>query len=85
MSTLTDLAKTANARKRIRELAAGQKTEPKFPAYLQRIRAVELLERLSTIEARELLAEIANGYPEAALTKDAAQALRRVKRPAPNP
>lgn len=32
LSMLADLAKTADARKRIREFAAGQKTEPKFPA-----------------------------------------------------
>lgn len=52
---------------------------------MQRIRTLELLERLNTNEAKELLTELGSGYPEAALTKDAAQALRRLERFAPKP
>jgi hypothetical protein len=42
------------------------------------VRALELLERIATEDARKLLAELAKGAPEAALTVEAKAALERV-------
>jgi hypothetical protein len=45
---------------------------------LRPTRAVELLERLGTPEARQALAALAGGAPEAPLTLQAKAALRRL-------
>jgi WD40 repeat protein len=45
---------------------------------LRRLRAVQLLERLGTPEARALLSEVAKGLPEARLTWEAKAALARL-------
>jgi WD40 repeat protein len=47
---------------------------------LRGIRAVEVLERAATPEARKLLRELAAGAPDARLTQDAKAALRRLTR-----
>jgi WD40 repeat protein len=47
---------------------------------LQAVRAVEVLERVGTSAARELLASLAEGAPSAVLTQDALRALRRMKK-----
>src|SRR5262249_54538840 len=51
---------------------------------LAQSRALALLERAGTSQARELLATLAGGAPEARLTREAQAALRRLaQRPAP--
>lgn len=42
--------------------------------------SVQVLERIGTPEARELLAELAKGQPEARLTQEAQAALQHLKR-----
>src|SRR5205085_2720286 len=45
---------------------------------LRQARAVEVLERAGTADARKVLARLAAGAPGAALTRDASAALRRL-------
>jgi hypothetical protein len=49
-------------------------------ARLQSQRAVEVLERLDTAAARDVLRELAEGYAEANLTRDVKSVLRRIDR-----
>jgi WD40 repeat protein len=46
---------------------------------LRKMRAVEVLERIGSEEAREVLRQLGKGPAEAALTRDAAGALRRIE------
>jgi hypothetical protein len=48
-------------------------------------RAVEVLERAGTAEARQLLEHLAEGEPEAFLTREARAALDRSARRGPRP
>ena len=53
---------------------------------LREVRAIAVLERAATPEARKLLADLAGGNPEARLTREAKAALKRLAaRPAPVP
>ena len=47
---------------------------------LRAIRAVEVLERIGTPAARAVLADLAEGLPDAALTRETGQSLRRLGR-----
>ena len=47
----------------------------------RQLRAVELLERIATPAARDVLSELAKGAAEAPLTREAAAALERLRRP----
>jgi hypothetical protein len=54
------------------------------PEALRGLRALEALERIATAEARQVLTGLAGGAPDARLTREASEALRRLgKRPAP--
>ena len=66
----------AEVRRRLDELLsrAGQWTKDDLRAR----RALRVLERLSTVEARRCLERLAAGAPEAWLTEDAKAALQRV-------
>jgi WD40 repeat protein len=67
------------ARQRLEQLLeklAGPVTNPE---QVQSLRAVEVLERLATPEARALLTELAKGAPAARLTQDAQSAVKRLK------
>jgi hypothetical protein len=65
--------------KRIEQLLARMKAVPS-PEQLRVTRAVEVLERIGTPEAREHLRELANGAAGAWLTREAEEALSRLRR-----
>jgi RNA polymerase sigma factor (sigma-70 family) len=68
-------------RKRAKELLDEIfKTEPS-PPWLQHLRAVEVLERIGTSEAKEILRELATRAPETRLTREANASLDRLARP----
>jgi WD40 repeat protein len=50
------------------------------PEKLRQLRALEVLEHIATPEAKRLLTRIANGTPEARLTREAKEALQRLDR-----
>jgi RNA polymerase sigma factor (sigma-70 family) len=64
-------------RRRIEKLLDA--TEQLSPEKLREIRAVEMLERIDTREAADLLRELAGGGPSARLTREAAEACQRLQ------
>ena len=66
-------------RKRIEELVAKAKGHTLSPAQLQVVRAVEVLERAGTPEAKKLLQTLAKGAAGALETVEAQAALERLK------
>jgi hypothetical protein len=73
----TDLS--AEQRRRIEEALATLTDVPQAHA-LRDLRAVEVLERMGSAEAKSLLEMLANGAPEARLTREAEAALQRLAR-----
>jgi WD40 repeat protein len=67
------------ARKRIEELLEKCKGQSLAPAQLQVVRAVEVLERIGTREAREILERLAKGPTGALETNEARATLERMK------
>jgi predicted NACHT family NTPase len=65
-------------RRRLKKLL-GQMWSPS-PEQLRSLRALEALELAGTLEARQLLQKIADGAPEARLTREAKAALERLAR-----
>jgi RNA polymerase sigma factor (sigma-70 family) len=70
---------SAEARRRI-EAVLDRLDPARSPNALREIRAVEVLERVGTPEARQLLAKLSRGAPVARLTQEAKASLERVKR-----
>jgi hypothetical protein len=70
-------------RKRVEELLAKVKQPITDPTILQVIRAVEVLERISSPAARQLLEELAQGDPDARLTREAHASLDRLRNKGP--
>jgi WD40 repeat protein len=68
------------ASRRIQELLVGIKSMPPLPDQLRAIRAVEVLERIGSREARDFLRELADGSEGAHLTSYAREALDRTNR-----
>jgi hypothetical protein len=68
-------------RNRVEELRARIRSAPPAPELLRGLRAVELLTRIATPEARALLVGLAAGAPEATLTHAAADALAKLDPP----
>jgi hypothetical protein len=66
-------------RRRIERLLARLDAAATAPEVLRPSRAVAVLARLGTPEARELLRRLSKGAPEAALTRQARAALRRAR------
>jgi RNA polymerase sigma factor (sigma-70 family) len=64
-------------RRRIEEVLATV-TDLDSPEKLQQLRALEVLERIGNDEARSVLKALAEGTPEARLTRDAKSALQRL-------
>jgi dipeptidyl aminopeptidase/acylaminoacyl peptidase len=70
------------ARRRIEALLEKQRGPITRPEALRALRAVAVLEDIATREARQILAALAKGAPEARLTKEAKSSLERLaKRP----
>jgi hypothetical protein len=69
--------KDIEARRRLERLVAARRARPDAQQ-LRLIRAVEVLERIRTPEARRLLAELEAGNDDARLTVEAKAALRRM-------
>ena len=69
-------------KQRLRNILAA--IEPKLPIHspeqLRQLRAVQVLESMRTSEARQVLQSLANGVPEASLTREAQAALDRLGR-----
>jgi RNA polymerase sigma factor (sigma-70 family) len=67
------------ARRRAEEVLRG--VDPgRLPELLRSLRAVEVLEQVGGDEAKQVLAELAKGAPEARLTREAKAALERLNR-----
>ena len=73
---------SAEPRRRLEALLDKQAAEEWGPSAdrLRSVRALEVLERVSTPEAKKLLAELAKGAPEAWLTREAKAALDRINK-----
>lgn len=68
------------ARQRVEQVLEKRTGFVTAPDQVQTRRAVEVLERLATPEARDFLRELSTGAPEAWLTKDALASLKRLSR-----
>jgi hypothetical protein len=77
------LAKTPplEVQQRIERILAAIERQAQTPERLQVLRAIQALERIGTPEARQLLEKVAQGNPEARLTREARAALERLTRP----
>jgi RNA polymerase sigma factor (sigma-70 family) len=77
---------SAEVRKHLEGLVAGPERLLHAGEVLRGLRAVEVLERVGTAEAQQVLQELAKGAPEARLTQEAKTSLERLARravPAP--
>jgi hypothetical protein len=68
---------SAEAKKRVEELLSGLDTQTLAPEAARSLRAVVVLERMRTPEARALLEHLTTGEAEARLTREARLALKR--------
>jgi RNA polymerase sigma factor (sigma-70 family) len=71
------------SRKRVEELLEGLRKVAASPERLRELRAVETLEHIGTPDARQVLQTLAEGAPEARLTREARAALDRLSRRRP--
>jgi hypothetical protein len=71
-----DSKPSAEARRRMKSILERPRTPS--PETVQAIRAVEVLEKIGTPDARQLLESLAEGAPEAGLTREARAALERL-------
>jgi RNA polymerase sigma factor (sigma-70 family) len=67
-------------RRRMQDLLGRLRGVPPAPDLLRSLRAVEVFEHVGTPQARELLAALARGAPEARLTQEAKASLERLAR-----
>jgi hypothetical protein len=72
-------APSAEAQARIKKLLDRLEAPLSLPEDLRALRAVEVLERIATPEARDLLGLLAKGATGARLTHEAAESLARLK------
>jgi WD40 repeat protein len=75
---------TPEGRRRAERLLASLAGPATRPDQVQALRAIELLERLGSAEARAVLRRLAQGAPHDRLTREAGGALRRLPGQAPN-
>jgi hypothetical protein len=76
-----DSKPSAEARRRMKSIL--EKPWTPSPEIMQAIRAVEVLETIGTPDARQLLESLAEGAPEAGLTREARAALERLAQKLP--
>ena len=67
----------AEKQRRLEELLNARASGAPSPEMMRPVRAMEILERLDTAEARQLLESLAKGNPSARQTVEAAAVLRR--------
>jgi RNA polymerase sigma factor (sigma-70 family) len=79
LRSVLDRKPTLEVRKRLEDLLSRAKTLHAGDM-LRGVRAVEVLERINSAEARQVLARLAKGVPEARLTHEAKAALDRLVR-----
>jgi WD40 repeat protein len=72
-------------RRRLETLLSRQPGLAQLPEVLRRVRAIQVLERLGSKEARALLTELSKGAAYATETQEAKAALERLSRRAPGP
>jgi WD40 repeat protein len=75
LASTSDLEKKRRLQALLRALRPGPP-----PEMIRRTRALEVLERMGTPEARQLLRQLAGGNPSARLTTEAVQVLKRLER-----
>ena len=73
---------STEARMRAQELLTALDRPGQTPELLRPLRAVEVLERVGTPEARDVLAGLAKGLPGARLTREARASLDRLAKQA---
>jgi WD40 repeat protein len=73
-------APSLEARRRMEQLLGQLRRLPLAPDVLRSLRVTEALERIGTPEARQLLEMLAQGAPEARLTREAKASLQRLAR-----
>jgi hypothetical protein len=73
-----DNSTAVEARRRLTTILAD--LDQLSPEEVQGLRAVEVLERIATAEALRVLEGLAKGQPDAKLTKEAEEAVKRLKR-----
>jgi HEAT repeat protein len=71
---------TFEVRRRVKLLLDHIAQEPPRPERLREMRALEVLEYVGTPETRKILGRLAEGVPEARLTREAKAALTRLER-----
>jgi WD40 repeat protein len=72
-------ANSLEAQRRLQGLLDRMKAKELTEDQMRQVRAIEILERIATPEARTLLQRYAEGAPQARLTQDAREALERLK------
>jgi WD40 repeat protein len=76
---LAEKSATPEAARRLRRLLSRLEDREADPEWLRLIRAIEVLERIDSSEAVALLEKLAKGASGASLTREAAQALARLR------
>jgi WD40 repeat protein len=80
--TLREIAKQSEVlevRRRLESIVSKVDESIPSPMVLQTIRAIEVLERVGSPEARQILRRLAAGAPHASVTLEAAQSLQRLE------
>ena len=73
-----EAAPSAEARRRVETILTGLKVGHLSPERLRELRALEVLERVNTADARHLLERLAKGEPAARMTREARAAMKRL-------
>jgi hypothetical protein len=71
-------ASTLEQRRRIEHLLARLEVPAPIPQYLRELRAIEVLERIGSAEARQVLESLSAGTIDAQMTREARAALTRL-------
>jgi hypothetical protein len=80
LRALRESKPSLEVRNRVDRVLAKLKEQAESSERFRPVRAVEVLEHIGTVEARQLLQTLADGAPEARLTREAKASLRRLRR-----